>query len=318
MRHVLNLLLEAIETHAVHGDDEDYRQFRSGIRDIRTRFSDDTAAEELLIVAGAVTATLKEYGERATRYLHSQNSEYKYIVSMLTGTVRTAAERNGRSVTELRQIESQLNKASAIEDVREIRLNLRHCLQCMQEEICRHESDAAALAANLQQMLQESAARMKNVLPQENADSFAGLPERISAEPALIEAARSGRPYFAVVVVAVRVATVNTRFGYSAGDRILQALFAHFRKSIEADDRVFRWRGPSFVILIERGVPIIEVRQAIARISSVPLSQQIDVGNKSVLLPISSMWSVFPVLSTGQSVTQKIDEFVRLHVPDQR
>jgi GGDEF domain-containing protein len=316
---VLRVLLEAVDTNAVYADESDYKQFRSAIRDIRERFSDDTPADELLIVAGAVSATLKEYGDRVTRYLQNQNSEYKFIVSMLTGTVMTAAQRSGRSMTELLQIESQLDKASALEDVREIRLNLRHCLQSVQQEIRQQEKDAANLAAELQQVLEKSAAAAgRTGLPGETTDSFAALPGRTEAQAALMEAAHSGRPFFAVVVVALRMATINARFGFPAGDRILQSLFEQFRKSLERDDRVFRWRGPSFVLLIERAAPLVEIRQTIARISSVPLSEEIDIGNRSVLLPVSSSWSVFPLVSASENVSQKIDDFVVFHAIDQR
>lgn len=308
--HVINLLLEAVEIHTVQADEQEYRQFQSDIHETAARFSDDTPDDEMLILAGALTTRLKEYGEGATRYLKARNTEYKNMVSMLTRTIVTAARGSDSSITQLRQIETQIKGASAMDDVRKIRWTLGQCLESLQAEIRQRELQSTALTAKLQEAVERSQGRVNVPPPDPGFDSLTSLPDRTAAEAAMMEAAASGRCCYAVAVVAARIPIVNARFGVGAGDRMLRHLSDHFREGLMPQDRLFRWRGPSFLILMERAAQIIEIRRSIARIANAPLEEHIEMGSRSITLPISAAWSVFPMMSAGKDIVQKIDQFV--------
>ncbi len=103
---------------------------------------------------------------------------------------------------------------------------------------------------------------------------------------------------------------VNAQFGVGAGDRMLRRLSDHFRQGLMREDRLFRWRGPGFLVLMERAAPIVEIRRAIARIANALLEEHIETGSRSIMLPISATWSVFPTTSAGKDIVQEIDQFV--------
>jgi GGDEF domain-containing protein len=125
-----------------------------------------------------------------------------------------------------------------------------------------------------------------------------------------MEAAASGRCCYAVALVAARIRIVNARFGVGAGDRMLQRLSDHFREGLMPQDRLFRWRGPSFLVLMERAAQIVEIRRSIARMANASLEEHIEMDSRSITLPISAAWSVFPMASAGKDIVQRIDQFV--------
>ncbi len=309
LRRALGVLLQAIEAHAVPGDEVDYEQFKSSIREIASQFTDETPAEELLVIAGAVASSLKEYGQRTTRFVRAQSAEYQQMLSMLTETVAAVTQGSERSVARLREIEKQLERASVIEDVRTLRLKLGQCLESMREEIAQQEMRAAVTAAELRASIEKSQASLHVVSSHEENDPVTGLPGREAAEAALKEAIESKRCYYAVVFVANRVQAINSRFGYAVGDRVLRKLCEHFRAALSAEDRIFRWRGPSFMALVERGPAVDDVRKEIARIAGAKIEEMMEIGARSVLLPISASIAVFSMSPSVKLLAAKIDQF---------
>jgi diguanylate cyclase (GGDEF)-like protein len=309
-RRAIGVLLQALEAHAVQGDDIDYEQFRSHIRELSRRFTEQTTADELLVVAGAVAASLREYGERTTRYVRAQSAEYQQMLSMLTETIATMTQGSERSITRLRDIEKQLESASIIEDVRTIRLKLGQCLESLREEVEAQENTAAVTATELRESIARSHAYLESVVGEVQRDPVTGLPGRQAAEAAFAEAAASTRSYYVIAFIADRIQAINSRFGYAVGDRVLRKICSHFRGALSADDHIFRWRGPSFVALVESGPAISDVRREVAQIWGTKMDELTQVGSRSVLLPISATCAVFPMTRTVGMLTEKIDQFV--------
>ena len=83
LRRTVSLLLQLIELHAIEGDALDYAQFRSGIHEITSRFSENTPSEEILVISGKVATSFKEYTERTTRFVTAQSAEFQRMLNML-------------------------------------------------------------------------------------------------------------------------------------------------------------------------------------------------------------------------------------------
>lgn len=74
-----------------------------------------------------------------------------------------------------------------------------------------------------------------------------GAPGRSEAEAAIHQAIASGRPGCAVLLLADRVLAVCEDNGYAAGERLLDAFYAHWRAALGADTGLYRWSFSSFV-----------------------------------------------------------------------
>jgi hypothetical protein len=84
----------------------------------------------------------------------------------------------------------------------------------------------------------------------------------------------------------------------------------HLAQRLSSNDRLFRWRGPGFLALMDRTGPEISIRAEIARMVSARLEQEIELGGRSVLLPIGASWMLTSVAdSTLDKVSKKLDAF---------
>lgn len=309
LRRAFALMLQLVELHAVEGDEVDYAQFRSGIQTIAGGFSNETSPEQVLIIVGQVASSLKEYAERTTRYRKAQAAEYQQMLGMLTETLSATTNASDRTVTRLQEIERKIERAAVIEDVRVLRMQLDECLGSIRDEIRCHEAQSAA-SSDSQASLAQGRPSAPIAVSYPETDPVTGLPGRHAAECALEEArTREGR-WYAVAIVANRIASVNSRFGFAVGDRVLRRLSEQVRSGLSAEDRIFRWSGPCLVALLFRATPEHELRAELTRITSAHKDEVVEIGNRSVLLPTSAAWAIFPSNEPARITRDKIDQFV--------
>ena len=154
----------------------------------------------------------------------------------------------------------------------------------------------------------ESAAALTEAVG--DLDLVTGLPNFREAEKAIRSAIGAGTSTYAVLLCVDRVEVINSRFGFSVGDRILMLFGQHLAQRMSKTDRLFRWRGPGFLALLDRPGPEISVRAEIARLVSARLEPQIELGGRSVLLPIAASWMLTNLAgSTMEKISQKLDAF---------
>jgi GGDEF domain-containing protein len=110
-----------------------------------------------------------------------------------------------------------------------------------------------------------------------------------------------------------RIQSVNRRFGYAVGDRLLKTVSDHFGGTLVKTDRLFRWRGPALVALLEREEPIDVVQTEIRRISAKRIEGALEVG-EGVLLPVSACWLVLPLNTSAGDMAKSIENFIASQV----
>jgi GGDEF domain-containing protein len=119
------------------------------------------------------------------------------MLSMLTQTVASVSFGSDRAITNLRDIEKRLERASVIEDVRMLRLQMEQCLESIRTEIRAHEERATALVA-LRERIEESPTAGGDAAPIAHTDHVTGLPARPAAESAIMTAVQDGRNFYTV------------------------------------------------------------------------------------------------------------------------
>jgi diguanylate cyclase (GGDEF)-like protein len=145
-------------------------------------------------------------------------------------------------------------------------------------------------------------------------DAATGLPAKKEALKALQTALGAPQNKFVVVAVVSRVQAVNARFGYAVGDRVLATFAEHLKKNLGATDQLYRWHGPAVIALLDRADRIEEVRTEMRRFADVKLEKTIEVGARTVLLPISASWSVFAVEPTLDALLKRLEAFTAAQV----
>jgi len=168
-------------------------------------------------------------------------------------------------------------------DIQEARTKLESCLTLWRGDRERQSVEAATRAG-------EEAGR-PNGSPPAGRDACTGLPDRFGAEQSIHERFGDGRRLFAAIFTLQRLPAINARFGYAVGDRML-LLESQFLAKQFTDDRLFRWIGPSLLVLLERANSVEAVRSEVGRIGAGSFQVNVDLHSRSVLIPVSTRWQL--------------------------
>jgi GGDEF domain-containing protein len=99
----------------------------------------------------------------------------------------------------------------------------------------------------------------------------------------------------AVVFGIERMPIINARFGYTVGDQIIAGLQQHLASNLPPGDRLFRWRGPYLLALIERDMAAGLPRLEMTLIGAWCNEYEIKVRDRDAFIPVSLSWEMFPL-----------------------
>jgi len=314
-RRVISLLLQGIALHAVDGERADYERFRIDMDKFEKVMSAEMPASELLISAGGVLRTMEDYNRRHAKFMGKQSTEMQKMVSMLTQTIISIAANSENSVGKLQDIEKAIESANELEDIQLLKHQLGECLQTVREESLRQKTAGQSTLETLRKELANSQERIGSMQQSSGVDPTTGFPQKSEAEKALQAAIATPKGKFLVVAVVNRVQIINARFGYATGDKVLAAYADQFRKSLLSTDKVYRWSGPALIAVLTRTERLEQIRAGIQRFADLKLEKMMEVGMRTVLIPISANWVVFPVLGPMTELKEKIEAFTASQVP---
>ncbi len=288
-------VIQSIGEYAVRGDQVEYETFQKDMRKLADTVGEQLSAEDILILTGAVCKSLQNHGEQTNRFIRAESLELQTMLQLVTETVISVSNASQRTVNRLRDLEKQLGKATVIEDIRSLKERLNVCLEALRAEATAQEEEGASTAESLQHQVQESGRRIRELTIGQMIDPVTGLPGPAAAEDALRTGIRTPSGLFVAVFVLQRLPLITTRFGQAVGDQLLITFAESLGKQIAATDRLYRWSGPSFLVLMERTEQLEQLQQELRRITRQRLEQTIEVGSRTVLLPIFCSFAVFPV-----------------------
>ncbi len=313
LRRMILLTLETVEAFTIPGDDIDYRQFRADIRHLSERFNRERDPEVPLILAGQFYSSMKDYFDRTNRFLSLQNTEYQKMVSMFTDTISSLNNSGQRTVEHLREIEQDIERATLIEDVRSLRVRLGECLSNIRDEIDRQESITAELGSQLvqeQELSAETVVDSRSIVQTTN-DPVTGFPTEKQAESALVSAIEDEHDYFVVPIIAKGAEKIYAQLGSEVGDSCLYKLAERLRVLTSRGDPVFRWRGVAFLAILKRPATTTEVRREVYNVINAQRDESIQIGGRTIWLPVSAAWDVIAVKPPLSSLMSRIDQFIR-------
>jgi GGDEF domain-containing protein len=308
-RQVVALLIEKLGKCAVEGDPQELDDFRREIRARLDMLTPDLPSEDLLILAGSVTQSLETYNARISKTINRQGSDFQTIVKMLQDSLVKIAGENVESVQSLGRIGEQLERSAGFKDLQSLKVHLGSCLSDLREAIEREKAASKALVEKLRieiERVREPAARSRV----QEVDATTGLPHKMDCMEAIREAIARGTRHYVAVMVVNRVQPVNARFGMEAGDRMLARFKEHIEGQILESDKLFRWRGPAIIAILERPETLDSVRLMVSRMNKATINESLSLSGRSVLIPISAAWSVFQLSSTPEAIAKEIETFI--------
>jgi GGDEF domain-containing protein len=305
-QRMIGLFLQAISLHSVEGDKTDHERFCADIKSFAARFTPELSMSEQFILVGEVLRTLEDYNRHTTKFLRIQNTELQKMIGMLTETVIAVGSGTENSVTSLQEIEKSIEQVRLLEDIHSIKAQLGICLEGVRGETQRQKDQGKVLLEKLEKELAQTRRSGSTVV---NLDQVTHLPDKTAAEARLREAVGAVDLSFLVLAVVNRVHAVNARFGYAIGDEVLAEAAQHFRESLSNEDQLFRWQGPALVAILKREESIDAVREELRRFADKKIDKTFMFGARSILLPISTSWTVFLIESPLDALIRKVETF---------
>ncbi|HUB78323.1 MAG TPA: diguanylate cyclase [Bryobacteraceae bacterium] len=285
---VVRLLLTGIEQHAIEGDPDDRDGFRTSIAEVTGRLDGDCNASELLVHIGSTLHMLEDYNRRTARFLRRPAGEWQAAVTMLISAIVNLNADTPEKTARLREIAGRVRSAASAEEAHKIRLQLVESLTELQLDT-RRQNDAETAAA-----------------PEAG---LAGFASRSQAEEALAGAWQSDPPGYVAVIAVERLRIFNMRFGHSVGDEVLRFYGEFLRARLRPGDQIFYWSEAVLVALLPRANRLEIVRDEVARLMDARCEHTVQTASRTVLLPITARWTVFPSIAAPRLLIHKIDAF---------
>ena len=306
-QRMIDLFLQAISLHAVEGDKAEHQRFQSEIGTLSDRLIPTLSISERFVVVGEVLRSLAEYNRQTGKFLHIQTAELQKMITMLTQTVIAVGANSESSIASLRDVEKALEQAQVVEDIHVVKAQLGEVLKSVRVEAQRQKQDGKAALETVQHELAKSQHRL--ISAAQDLDPVTGLPGKVEAGSQLQEAVSSPEPKFLLLAVVNRLQPVIARFGDAIGDQVLAVAAEHVLTALPSGDKLYRWEGPVLMAVLNRTAAIESVRAEVRRFAEKKLEKSFLTGSRSVVLPISTTWAIFPILPPLEALLRKVEIF---------
>ena len=310
----LQLLLQGISLHAIESDPEALCRFRNEIVSIADALDAESSAEDLALNVGKALRALEEYNQSAAGSLSSHANELRSMLVMMTETVAFLSSSNQTSVTQLSLIEKKLQRASTLDDVRQLRGQMAECLTVVRSESSRLQAESRARLESLQAEVERVSSRLRMGGLDSSSDPITGLPMRALAEQVIAAKISSKKECVAALFVIDRLASINGRFGRATGDDVLLLVAQQLAKRLSGAT-LFRWSGPALAAIFEVVTGEATAESQAKAAASMRLEKTIETNGRSVFLLITLFGQVRRVSSADSldAVCADFDQFQSAH-----
>jgi GGDEF domain-containing protein len=311
----VSLLIQGIGLHSIELNKEEFEGLRTELYSLDNRLGPKTTVPELLVIVGEALKTLEMYNRHALGRLRSQFLELQGIIGALSGGLASMVTGSDNSLDRLREIQAELSTTDQVEDLRRLKTNLSNCLEQLASEVevqkKRSISGLDALNAGKGEF-ENRLARMQRTV---SIDPATGLRARTEAEQSLIDSADLATPSVAVIFAVKRLKQVNIRFGYAAGDGLLERL-ATYMGTANPEDELYRWSGPALMMVIRRDVPFDRVREQMRRLVTGIPEYEVKIGARVAMIVMSVGWAAFPITGPAANLVAQLDGFVASQISE--
>jgi GGDEF domain-containing protein len=291
---VKTLLLGIARTAVQTGewDREDFqRRLESAAKNLNPESSEDTLEAEITAVVEALARYNSAVEERAA----AQQKELRTIIAASLDTVAGIGSSSEAGIAQLRSLETKLESASTVDDLRLLRGKLFGCLTLVRNESVRMQMDSQRLIRSLHASVLHATAEL-----QPGTDATTGLPGPSAIEK-LLQAGGEGRQERHVALFVITdMMSINTRYGRVAGDDVLRLATEYLTQGFGEGGQVHRWHGPVFLVVPAGAlITLDQVKEKARSLSRTPFTVSLSANGEMKTLPIFLSWMV-QTLPTGE------------------
>ncbi|MEO5924339.1 MAG: diguanylate cyclase [Bryobacteraceae bacterium] len=308
-------LLNAIADHPAFPTEGANQSFKDEILAIRDGLLADPSSTQATSTGVDVQEALTRYAGHAEKALGNLTTQLREIAGLLLNFTGSSDGADPK-LAELRQ---SLLSAEDPDTLKALRQEIIERLEKSQQQADAQSKRGEALT----EKLQDRVALLENFMsapapapaPQDSTvttDPCTGLPDWREADRAIQRAQSAGREVSIAVFYVHRMNYVNTRFGSVIGDKVLFVCSQHLATAlVRPADALYRWKGPSFLAILEREEGQSHTENDIQRLLATPLSQYLETPSRTVYLPIKLTGHAVPATETSvAAIRDWIDRYI--------
>jgi len=279
----LQFLIRGISLHAIEGDPGDLKLLQERMSGIADSLNDESTPDDLLVGIGKTLRALEDYNRRSAVIFKGQMEELREMLRTMTETVMFITSSSETSVRQLGVIESKLQRASTLEDTRQVKAFMGECLSLVRSESLRMQSEARTKINALKNDVNRLSSRLRAASAEDSQDPVTGLPGRFSAEEAIAAKVAAGKDFVVALFMLDRLVSINGRFGRLVGDEILLNSARMLAQKLSGTT-LYRWTGPAFVAVFDPSVNAATAETRANQAATLRLEKNIETDNRSVLI----------------------------------
>jgi GGDEF domain-containing protein len=306
----LQILIRGIALHAIEGDPEDLKSLRKRMSDIAASLSGESSPDDLLVGIGQTLRVLEEYNRNTAVSVKGQVEELRGMLSTMTATVMFITSFSETGVKQLGAIETKLQRASSLEDTRQVKAYMSDCLALVRTEALRVQNEARTKINSLKNDVARLSSRIKAASADDSQDPVTGLPGRFAGEEAIIAKISSGKESLVALFVLDRMVSINGRFGRLVGDDILISSGQMLVRKLPGAT-LYRWTGPAFIAIFDPSVTMGQAELRSQQAGALRLEKNIEADDRSVLIVVTATCHLerISAKSAPDAIFKSLDSF---------
>lgn len=266
-RELLAFYQAALQISAKHALDTPRRdRYVAELQRIWESVTSDSSLEALRQTVDEFERCLVDYSASLEQSMGegflSNAREIRTVLALLKETAGTIESSNKRISAEVGEFTHQLEETLACPDITTIREHLSDHVHRMKEWADALRQESAVQLVALERQLRTYEARLKEVESTAATDPLTGVWNRREAERLLTDYIERGGPFSLIVVDLDKFKAINDQYGHRCGDRVLRLTADRLQSAVRTRDRVCRWGGDEFIVLMELEPAIGERRSA--------------------------------------------------------
>ncbi|MBN9659449.1 MAG: GGDEF domain-containing protein [Acidobacteria bacterium] len=201
----------------------------------------------------AAQTRLAELLERSAGQIRSHlagRADLEEVLALLSSARASLTGSSESSVIDLSHIASNLDAATKLGGIEELRALIRLEAQHVNELVARMRLENQRMLLELDEEMNLYRRRLRDVADSANRDLLTGLANRRLLYDRLAEITSPGGPVCLLLIDFNRFKRINDTHGHLAGDELLRAFSARLLKQLRQDDTAARWGGDEFVIVL--------------------------------------------------------------------
>ena len=290
----LQTLIRGIAIHAVEGQPMELAKFEKELSEVARSLPPQSSADDLLLAVGKTLRLTEAYNDGAALIFKDQVEELRGMLKTMTETVQFVVSSSDISVKQLTLVETQLQRASTLDDIRQLKTYTSACLSMVRRESTRLQSETTARIEALKKDVDRLSVRLKVAAVEESLDPVTGLKGRAAAEQTIEEQLSVAKEFGVALFLIDQLSAINGRFGRAVGDEVVVSC-AHMLARRLNGAALYRWSGPGFLAIFDPSVNTAEAGRRARHAAAEQLNKSLESGDRIALVVANIVCHVLPI-----------------------